>query len=643
MQIRGGIKIKGATHFRAPPVLYLPLTASGARMLSRSLTINGTTIGPGTGLVELVNASDLGAGPGGTPEVGNALVDLGAGSLTYEETTPAGVGRGGEDVAVTFDGTNRLEEAAASFAIGSDDFILVVAVRPTAPSQTTVSKWGGDGGFRITTSSTSIMVVLNKSGTAIYPAVTVASGAWYLAVTVVDFSGSAIVSANGNAGAAVALSTGPITDIGGDAAALALGAITGGTAESTDTVALLGIWKGAAWLDTHLQPAVVREILHRYAGFEPQIGAGAAQTFVRDDVATITRIIGGETSLHTVGADWPRVVDVEDANGVVSQGALIESTSTCLVTGGRNCSTGWANDGTAVITASDALSPRGILEAARWDLGNGNANGVYIGSTAHTADGPAAAGIWIKRISTSGTLLLSTPWGIGYGHWTVDLSACPDRWIRLTEASPYVNVIVSFKAIAAGNCGFWCWGDGAAVSVHAFGATIEDRGALLLPTSTILADATNEQRLGDALNIDPANVPAGEWTIELEFLVHTDAPDRMLFDMINSGNGAERSFLYMGSTATGGSIVAAVFKTGEPTRVTSGAPNSDDGLWHRASVSMRTGMLSLMVDGVEIGTNPLAILPTGQNTLTVGKGYATLTANLCGYIRNFRVFYYARR
>ena len=39
MQIKGGIKIKGATHFRAPPVLYLPFTRSGERMLPQSLTI----------------------------------------------------------------------------------------------------------------------------------------------------------------------------------------------------------------------------------------------------------------------------------------------------------------------------------------------------------------------------------------------------------------------------------------------------------------------------------------------------------------------------------------------------------------------------------------------------------------------------
>jgi hypothetical protein len=67
-----------------------------------------------------------------------------------------------------------------------------------------------------------------------------------------------------------------------------------------------------------------------------------------------------------------------------------------------------------------------------------NAVGIYsrFDSSAGTKWEPS---VYIKRISTSGTLRVQTPEGYTYGYFNVDLSTLPDAWVRLHKGSQYVT------------------------------------------------------------------------------------------------------------------------------------------------------------------------------------------------------------
>jgi hypothetical protein len=91
--------------------------------------------------------------------------------------------------------------------------------------------------------------------------------------------------------------------------------------------ALLELWIGTAWLDTHLQPNFDKENLFRLAGFWPQIAEGTEvpTSYTRNSVAYAEKRESGVSKWYGVGEHWPRVEGVLDGSDAAFVGYRSES------------------------------------------------------------------------------------------------------------------------------------------------------------------------------------------------------------------------------------------------------------------------------------------------------------------------------
>lgn len=117
----------------------------------------------------------------------------------------------------------------------------------------------------------------------------------------------------------------------------------------------------------------------------------------------------------------------------------------------------WTQRGTMVATGGQ-LGPDGqnnaTLLAGVDTAGNGDVYETdYSTVSKFGNDATISVGVWVKRVSTSGTVEIQNAMGDTLGRWTVDLSALPDRWVRLTKNSAYVTVVHDFVANASGQAG----------------------------------------------------------------------------------------------------------------------------------------------------------------------------------------------
>lgn len=64
---------------------------------------------------------------------------------------------------------------------------------------------------------------------------------------------------------------------------------------------------------------------------------------------------------------------------------------------------------------------------------------------------------WIKRISTSGNLILMNPSGSDYGRWVIDLSLLSDQWVKITRNNVAVSVVYEYTARTTAGSGILWW------------------------------------------------------------------------------------------------------------------------------------------------------------------------------------------
>jgi hypothetical protein len=109
------------------------------------------------------------------------------------------------------------------------------------------------------------------------------------------------------------------------------------------------------------------------------------------------------------------------------------------------------------------------------------------------ADAAVAVALWVKRVSTSGTLRLQHVTATANGQWDVDLSALPDRWVRLTASSSYVSVVNAWEVHNPSlEMGIVIQGTAGDISVHVWQAQLEE--GYLEATSDIEAPNTADNQ-----------------------------------------------------------------------------------------------------------------------------------------------------
>lgn len=446
--------------------------------LSQPLTINGVTVQP-TFLYEGKNAT--------TSEwvatVGQDLPVSGSGAdpSVDEETALLST----TDKAVSFDGKYyAYGGAAAGYASpGTDDFVIEWVGRCGPSAAVNQYLWRSY-------SSTGLLLYITSSGQLRLTAVgasagagivsdvgAIAAGAWYHGMVIIDASGYAQVYVNGEASGAAVDVSGLGTIINDLAPRL------GGNTVGGQFIARLAMWQGAIWLDTHKPDALVA------ARFKALCGANTDES--RDSTAYLHKPVSGALRYFLVGKNWMRL-----SKGLTGAAAYQkEAAATNDLQQSDNFSA-WTVRGTASVTSDD--TPFTPIENAHTDLlsVSTKTNDIYRLQSGLTADADAAFSMWVKRVSTSGTLVIEHPSGAAYGEWDIDLSAMPDEFVRLTADSAHVVESAPFKNSGSGSGGALMYSDtGAVISYHAFGAQYEESDAA---TSYIPTTTSAVTRLADA-------------------------------------------------------------------------------------------------------------------------------------------------
>ena len=136
------------------------------------------------------------------------------------------------------------------------------------------------------------------------------------------------------------------------------------------------------------------------------------------------------------------------------KGPLIEPAGTNRVLQSADLTqSAWTKRGAASVT-KNLTSPKNEANAAcTVSVGALGVDDIYQIVTGVTANSDVSQGIWIKQITTTGTLVIVSPNASATGKWEVDLSKLNGQWERITKAHVAVTVIYPFVATFQGAAG----------------------------------------------------------------------------------------------------------------------------------------------------------------------------------------------
>jgi len=664
MIVKGGVSLQGGWKqdakrggliYRAfEPAGIGPASGQGARYGASErfdprtweLTINSQSIAP----TFVYLASDIDSATGDwNPRIGGSdgNMTLQAGSPTYGVSSLLGVG-GGADEGVTGDGTAYWQPGANVFGdVTTEDLVFEIAGNFASGANTRLlDKRGAGNGWTIYNPANAIHCYIDDgTGTA-----TIAGASFTNAVNHVMFfldrSGFGQCYVNRVAsGAAVDISGAALTltkDV-----ALTLMAITTGATPYQGTVYGAAMWQGASWLDTHLQADVAAERYARWCGLYAQHSIPGAY------VPTVTRATtkyyyrSSQSKLHLAGSG----LVVIDEDGLHIEAA---AENKCLQS--QTLTVTWAKEDAGDVVTADALAaPDGT-------------------TTADSIAGDATDGV--HGISQDITVTAAS--------WVFSVYAKPgDKdWIQLVDstvanADCYFDVANGTKGTAGAGAtggiisvgGGWyrCYitytgtaaahthvlrpahadtdndfsGDGSTKNTYFWGAQVE---LGTYPSSYIPTTTAAVTRNADNVDLDSTIAThlsaAGQGTIEFEVMREVEPLANSYVFAIANAARTERIQSYFNSA---GRLIAASASAGGDGGTAYEVTNICDGSFHRISISWRLNHLSIKVDGTEGSSSPdvSVTIPTGMDGFTLGS-YAGHTNHLNGYIRNLRIYSYAR-
>jgi hypothetical protein len=603
-----------------------------AANLSRTLTINSTTVAP-TGWW---NAEDV-SGATLVAEVGDDLVEFGSGS------SPAAAGSPllGADASLLYGGKGH-QAASAAFAdwgSGWDRVVELVLQFDDTANARVIDKRGSAGqGIMIYSNGSALVCHLSDgSNTADITSGALVAGAWYHMLLVIDGNGNGRWFANGAASGS-ATSVASVVDCDDAAEKFSVGSRSDSEANVwTRRIGMVALWLAAGgWLDTDNQATLAAARHRALTGLRPQASAGDAAPTVctRNSVAMLEKYDAdtGTVSVFKIGEHWIRSSRQLDGNGVIFTGLDIEPEA------GQKCSysqafNSWTQIGSPTVVANDAAAPDGETTADKVTVSS--ANKIWRTEFGDTADEDVAVGLWVKRVSTSGTLQLQHPTGAAYGLWAVDLSGLPDRWVRLTASSDYVSVtnpwVVHNPSL---QMGMMIQGTAGDITAHLWQAQLEEgylevTSDIETPGAAVVTRLADELRLTGLANLGGAGSEL-QGAIVVDVLSRQTVQGRIL-TITDGGSTAERINLY-----TSSGLYYAIIASGGGSQNSNSTIAVDDGEVHRLGFAWTEGVQELWVDGVlKISEAPNGV-PDDLDRIDVGQGWAG--TQQFGMLRRLQVF-----
>jgi hypothetical protein len=351
---------------------------------------------------------------------------------------------------------------------------------------------------------------------------------------------------------------------------------------------------------------------------------GEAVTVVRATTRTCLRADG---VLVTVGVNLP---------AVEAEGLSVEAAHTNYLENSENLAA-WTIRGTAAV-ASGITDPKGGTTAKRLSGLQAPVTGdLYTGGHGGASSGAKSLSLWIKRVSTSGSLGLVTANG-NPGEWSVNLALLPDAWVRVTAAHAAVTVTTPFTGNQNGGLVIYRAAGASPLSSDVWGLQYED-GAVARsyvgPTTTSAVTCAK-----DVVTMSPASLPVAAGRMELDFTpLWSSAPGSgaTLVDTSADTTGWDGVSVFVNAGGTLSARLGELGGAGSSTVITSAVLTWAAGTTYRISVRWGLGNLTLTRDGVIVASllDGTALIPTVHPTLRLGDGFLA-TSPMDGHLKNLR-------
>ncbi len=528
---------------------------SGVAELDPNLTINSVTETP----VFRYKGGDA-DGTEITPWGYGETLDLQAGTVpTYNDGSP---GLGAFDDSVKFNNGGYYKADNVNFGqITTEDFVIEVVFKYDAATTDAIAGTRDTGnGWSLYTTGQLKLAIEDAHPEIIIQSDNLIDGTWYHGIIFLDRSGSAQWYLNGVASAGA-------LDISGEAGtlvsglAMCVGARGAGTLVYNSNVAYVAMWKGAAWLDTHLQGTVAAERFAKWEGIYPQKANGTAMPSVstRAYPAYLDKQEGAVRKLYYMAPEHMRMCSRDDVNGVNVKGYLSEPAIENLFDASEGFS-GWTKiDAGDTVTDDAAVCPDGRTAAASLvaDSTNGD-HGVRkdptltVATHAHDVFARPGNQDWIALYDTSlaqvfcyfdianGTIGTAGANATGYieGPFFGGFYRCCIVFTGTVAA----HALRVYTAVSDGVTTFA--GDGVTVNTYLWGAQCEANDYM---SSPIVTDGATATRLADSLRFvgDDGNITnnrKGSLVCNILYPDYDLAALKYMWSLNDGGAAADRIF-----------------------------------------------------------------------------------------------------
>jgi hypothetical protein len=556
-------------------------------------------------------------------------------------------------------GTTQKRHDAASSTIGdlaTDDFVVEYVGKLSASSGAVVIDKGlaGTDGWRLSQSTTAAMQLQLRTAsvTASVIGATGQTSSWTHFIAFIDRSeastNGAVAYGNGAAGSGVDFSGRSASAT--NASTLAVGAASAGSSNAA-TVSSIRVWRcsgcmaGGASNPTQWA-SIARQRTVTAFGIAPSLAVGlsAPTTMARATTGHIDVVDGGTRQLYLAGNNAPRVARRTYSGGtalagymnepavsnIALQSQTLEATWTALTVGDTVLVDAWA--GADLTTTGDDVDGANSLGE------HGLRQSITLTAATHTFSAWAKAGAQTFAVLRDNTVVNGAAWfdiatctsasctigedctsavktvqaGVIQGRaqrWPVDTTGDGVADVSLCRISisytgtaapndhdllcaPSDGVLTYTDADATADCGFW------GVRVEAFP----------IMTSYLATTAAPTARNADDVRFDGASHYTGSpTTMDVQVLCPPhDTDTSRIFASVGT-TGTNYAGLRVASTdfAEALGVVSSV-----QWQITAASGDVSDGVAHNLRQTMATNSIQAYYDGLSIGTDTLATLPT---------------------------------
>jgi hypothetical protein len=220
-------------------------------------------------------------------------------------------------------------------------------------------------------------------------------------------------------------------------------------------------------------------------------------TFTRSSSATY---YDSQGILRYAVTDQPRI-DHDPSTGEC-RGLLIEEQRTNLYTYSEDFSnSAWSKTGTTV-TSNTTIAPDGTSTADTIAIGTGISALVQTKSGL-TAGARHEVSFYIKKITSTGEIIVRNTEDGSYGRWSINLSLLGSGWERITRTHPAITIVAEFVASPSGILGAALYGNSSGISFYLWGAQLEVGS---FATSYIPSTTTFTSRASSATYVDSSGI-----------------------------------------------------------------------------------------------------------------------------------------